>query len=141
MVMHGDGENLLGPVLADHVGVKLLLDLARGRNIGEQGLGNPATAPLLVEDRLAELDAFAADIDISGAFHQGADIAKALAAERTIGVFLGASGRSRGHAAPTVSLSTTPRATPRDVLTRWHTKPFHPQRWDHVAPRRNRTRP
>ena len=127
MVMQGDGKDLLGPILADHVGVELVLDLPRGRDVGEQRLGHTATTPLLVEDRLAELDAFAADVDISGAFDQRADVAEALAAEGAIGVFLRAPRGSRGHASSAVPLSTAPRATPRDVLTRWHAAPFHPK--------------
>ena len=117
VVVHGDGQNLLGPVLADDVGVELVLDFARSRNIGEERLGHAPAAPLLVEDRLAELDAFAADVDISGTFHQRADVAKALATERAVGVFLGAARCSRGHARPAVPLAPTPRATPSDVLT------------------------
>ena len=61
-------------------------------------LGTPRRLPLLVEDRLAELDAFAADVDVAGTFHQGANVAIALAAERAVGVFLGAARCSRGHA-------------------------------------------
>ena len=36
VVVDGDGEDLLGAVLADDVLVELLLDLARGGDVGEQ---------------------------------------------------------------------------------------------------------
>src|SRR5208337_544177 len=128
VVVQGDGQNLLGPVLSDDIGVELVLDFARSRNISEERLGDTPAAPLLVEDRLAELDAFAADVDISGTFHQRADVTKAFATERAVGVFLGAARCSRGHARPAVPLASTPRATPSDVFTRWHATPFHSKR-------------
>ena len=53
------------------------------------GLLVPAAAPLLLEDRLAEVDALAADVNVAGPFDQRADVAIALATERTKGVFLG----------------------------------------------------
>ena len=40
MIVHGDRQHLLGSLLADHVGVELLLDLAGGGNVGEEGLGH-----------------------------------------------------------------------------------------------------
>ena len=108
MVVHGHRQNLLGPLLADHVGVELFLDLARSGDVGEERLGHAAPFPLLVEDLLAELDAVAADVDVARAFHQGADIAIALAAERAVGVLLGAARGSRAHVATAVSFSRPP---------------------------------
>ena len=55
---------------------------------GEELLGRAAAAPLLVEDRLAQLDALAADVNVAGSFDQRADVAIALATERTEGVLL-----------------------------------------------------
>ena len=125
VVVDGDGQDLLGAVLVDHVLVELLLDLARGRDVGEEGLGDPPAPSLLVEDRLAELDAFAADVDVAGAFDQRADVAVALAAEGAIGVLLGAAGRPARRTAAAVALAATARrAAARDVLTRWHTWSF-----------------
>ena len=92
VVMDGDRQDLLGAVLVDDVRVELLLDLARGRDVGEEGLGDPSPPPLLVEDRLAELDAFAANVDVARPFDERADVAVALAAERAVGVLLGAAG-------------------------------------------------
>src|SRR5262244_2358393 len=116
MVVDGEREDLLGAVLVDHVGVQLFLDLARGRDVGEEGLGHASAAALLVEDRLTELDALAADVDIAGPFDEGADVAVALAAERAERVLLGAAGGPGGHAAGPLAPATAPRAA-RDVLT------------------------
>ena len=49
-------------------------------------LGDAAAAFLLVDDRLAQLDALAADVDVARPFDEGADVAVALAAEGTVGV-------------------------------------------------------
>ena len=54
VIMHGDREDLLGSLLADHVGIELFLELARGRDIGEERLGHAAPLALLVEDLLAQ---------------------------------------------------------------------------------------
>jgi hypothetical protein len=54
--------------------------------VGDQTLGDAATAFLLVDDGLAELDALAADVDIAGPFDEGPDIAITLAAEGTKGI-------------------------------------------------------
>ena len=88
--MDGDGEDLLGAVLADDVLVEVFLDLARGRDVGEEVLGDAAAAAFLVEDRLAELDAFAANVDVARTLDERADVAVAFAAERAVGVLLGA---------------------------------------------------
>src|SRR5271165_4340724 len=97
VVVQGHGQHLLGPILSNDIGVELILDLARSRNIREERLGHTAAATLLVEDRLAELDAFAADVDVSGSFDQGAHVTKALATKRAVGVLLGAARCSRGY--------------------------------------------
>ncbi len=86
VVVHRDRQHLLGAVLADDVLVELVLDRARRRNIGDEALGDAAAALLLVDDRLAQLDALAADIDVAGALDERADVAIALAAKRAKGV-------------------------------------------------------
>jgi hypothetical protein len=43
---------------------------------------------LLFEDRLAQLDALAADIDVVGSFDKRTDLTVTLSAERTTGVLL-----------------------------------------------------
>ena len=124
VVVDGHREDLLGPVLVDHVGVELFLDLAGRGDVGEERLGDPPPAPLLVEDRLAELDAFAADVDVAGPLDERADVAIALPAERAIGVLLGVAGRPRGRppraapAAPPPPASAAPAAgTSRPLMS------------------------
>src|SRR5262249_41041079 len=116
VVVNGDREDLLGTFLADHVGVELFLDLPGGRDIGKERFRHAAAAPLLVEDRLAQLAAIAANVDVAWTFHKGSDIAVTLTAERAVSVFLGASGASRTHVPTTVPL-TAAGAAARDVLT------------------------
>ena len=56
--------------------------------LGEELLARAAALAFLVEDRLAQLDALAADVDVARSFDQRADVAIALATERTEGVLL-----------------------------------------------------
>ena len=70
-----------GAQAADDILIELRDDLARRGNAVEQRLGRAAAALFLFQDGLAQVDAFAADIDVAGTFDQGADIAVALAAE------------------------------------------------------------
>ncbi len=107
MVVDCDRQDLLGAFLTDHVGIELLLDLARGWDVGEERLGHASTSTFLVEDRLAQLDAVAADVNVARTFHQRADIPVALAAERAIGILLGAAGASRVHVPTAVPFSPT----------------------------------
>ena len=106
--------------LVDDVLVELFLDFARGRNVGKERLGHAPAPPFLVQNRLAKLDAFAADVNIARTFHERADVAVALAAKRAVGVFLCASGPSWGRTAPAAaSLTSAAAAAPAagDVLT------------------------
>ncbi len=89
------GQHLLGMLLADDVLVELGHDLPRRGDIVEQRFAGSAAAALLFEDRLAEIDAFAADVDVARSLDQRADVAIALAAKGAKGVFLGGAG-SRG---------------------------------------------
>ena len=80
-------------------------DLARRGDAREQLLAGAAALAFLVEDRLAQLDALAADVDVARPFDQRADVAIALATERTEGVLLGGAAAAcaadvpaRGHA-------------------------------------------
>ncbi len=107
----------MAPFLSDHVGIKLILDFPGSRDIREERFGNTPPAPFLVENRLAELNAFATDVDIAGTFDERTDVAETLAAKRAIGVFLGPARRARGHACPAVPLAPAPRTTPSDILT------------------------
>jgi hypothetical protein len=57
-------------------------------------LARAATLLFLVENRLAQLDAFAADVDITGALDERPDIPVTLATEGTEGVLLGRAPRA-----------------------------------------------
>src|SRR5208283_4306312 len=82
--------------------IELFLDGARRGYVGEERLGAAPPPLLLIDDRLTQLDALAADIDVAGAFHEGADLAIALAAEGTVGVAV-APGAPGGLAPPSPS--------------------------------------
>jgi hypothetical protein len=88
VVVHCDGEDLLGDRLANHVLVEVVDDLPRRRNVGEELFRGAAATALLVEDRLAKVDALAADIDVFGPLDERADVAVTFAAKGTVGVLL-----------------------------------------------------
>src|SRR5262249_32742810 len=90
VVMHGDRQNLLGPVLADDVLVELLLDGAGRRDVGQQRFGAAAAAFFLIDDRLAQLDALATNVHVARPFDEGTDVAVTVAAKRTVGVAIAA---------------------------------------------------
>ena len=69
-------------------------------NAGEELLAGAAAAAFLVEDRLAQLDALAADVNVARSFDQRADVAIALATERTEGVLLGGAASAAAATAP-----------------------------------------
>ena len=106
VVVDGDREHLLGAILADDV----LIELGRRFRAAWEScvkscLVVPRRLALLLEDRLAELDALAADVHVARSFDQRADVAVALATERTEGVLLGSTASpsasdvpTRGHA-------------------------------------------
>jgi hypothetical protein len=81
MAVNGDGQHLLGVFLADDVFVQVRENLARRGNSVEKLLARTAAAFFLVEDRLAQLDALAADVDVARTFYQGADVSIALSAK------------------------------------------------------------
>src|SRR4029450_2039495 len=72
--------------------VNLRDDLTRRRDAIEQRLGGAAAALLLFQDRLAQADALATDIDGARALDERTYVAVALAAERAEGVLLGGAG-------------------------------------------------
>ena len=79
MVVDGDREGALGGVLADHVLLQDVVDLARLGQVLELDRGRGG-GQLLVDDLVAEVDALVADVD-AGAGDQLLDLALRLAAE------------------------------------------------------------
>jgi hypothetical protein len=81
VAVHGDGQHPLGGFLADDVLVQLGNDLPRAGDLGKELLRRAPPLSLLVEDRLAELDALAADVDVAGSFDQRTNVPVALPTE------------------------------------------------------------
>jgi hypothetical protein len=86
MVVNGDGEDLFGLALADDIPIKLGHDLAGRGDAVEERLGAAAAALLLVQDRLAQVDALATDVNVAGPLDERTYVAVALAAEGAEGV-------------------------------------------------------
>src|SRR5262245_18385391 len=84
MIVDGHRQDLLGPPLPDHVTVELVLDGARRRDARNRRPATATTAFLLVDNRLAQFYAFAADVDVAGPFDERPDVAMTLAAERAV---------------------------------------------------------
>ena len=85
VVVHGYREHLLGVLLADHVVVQNLADVARARHTVPRA--HQGRLVLFADDVHAQLDAFIADED-GRAGDQLADLVLALSAERAVeGVF------------------------------------------------------
>ena len=82
VVVDGDRKGLLGRGLADHVLVEHLVDLLRLRQVLEVDAGRSAGCGdhLLVDDLVAEVDAFVADVD-AGTGDQLLDLTLRFAAE------------------------------------------------------------
>src|SRR5205085_1399878 len=99
MVVHGHRQDALGALLPDDVLIELLLDGARRGDVGEGRPGAGAAAFLLVDDRLAQLDALAADVHVAGSLHERADLTVILAAEGAVGVAV-AAGPGLGSPTP-----------------------------------------
>ena len=113
VVVDGDGERALGGVLADHVLVEELLQLARRRNRREERASGRDAALLLLEDVLAEIGAVRADVDVARALDHGADLAAGLSAEAARGHLLAAEAAAVATtaAASTASPGTTSPGT------------------------------
>ena len=81
VVVDGHGERLLGDVLADHVVLQELEDLARLGQLVEAELGG--LGELLLDDLVAQVDALVTDVD-ARAGDQLLDLLLALPAERAL---------------------------------------------------------
>jgi hypothetical protein len=78
VVVDGDRERPFGALLADHVLLEDVIDLARLRQVLE--LEGGRSRELLIDDLVAEIDALVADVD-AGAGNQLLDLPLRLAAE------------------------------------------------------------
>jgi hypothetical protein len=94
------GEGALGTVLADDILVEYVEDLARLRKVLE--LEGGRSSELFIDDLVAEVDAFVADID-AGAGDQLLDLALRLAAEAAEELLVGFGGTCQ-RITPSVSL-------------------------------------
>ena len=113
MVVNGDRQHPFGALLADDVLIELFLDTARRRRVGTRRAFAGATPPFafLLDDRLAKVDALAADVDIARPFDQRSDIAVAPPAEGTKGVPV-STRRAGGFPAPTVARTSLRHCDP-----------------------------
>ena len=97
VIVDGDGENLLGMVLADDIVVEHLADLVRRRHailrLHQRGL------VLLADDVHAQFDAFIAD-EYGRAGNQLADLVLALAAEGAVKSVLAVASAGLAHPCP-----------------------------------------
>ncbi len=87
VVVDRDGEDLLRRVLADHIGIEDLADLARRGKVGLRALAALIGRRLLADDVVAQLDALVANED-RRAGDELAYLVLALAAERAVQQFL-----------------------------------------------------
>src|SRR6185312_7347253 len=120
VVVDRDGERLLGLLLADHVGVEELEDLAGLGQLVEADLS--ALAELLLDDLVAQVDALVADVD-ARAGDQLLDLLLALPAERALQQIASVTdtchGRSSSGSAGLVPVvSSAARASPSTVHLR-----------------------
>src|SRR6185436_7517071 len=107
VVVDGDREDLLGPLLADDVLVERELDLAGVRELGNRRLRLGLLEHLLFDDFLAEVDALVADVDAL-ARDELADLFLALSAERAAIRDLGSFGAAARRHVPGLVLTLWP---------------------------------
>jgi hypothetical protein len=80
--MYSHCQYAFGRGLANHVLIQVSHNLTRGGNFVEQVATWAATFLLLIQNGLAKLDTFAANVDIPWTFDQWPDVSIALAAKR-----------------------------------------------------------
>ena len=85
VVVDGDGEDLLGLLLADDVLAQLLVEQLRRRDrAGRAAFAFAGPRCLFLDDLAAQLDALVADVDGAGPGDQPLDLILVLAAERAV---------------------------------------------------------
>ncbi len=99
VVVDGDRQDLLGPILADDVLVEGERDLARVGELRRRRLRLRLVEHLLLDDLLAQVDALVADVDALTR-DQLADLFLALPAERAAVRNLGSLGAAAGGHVP-----------------------------------------
>src|SRR5918911_1053709 len=83
MVVDGDRQDLLRPILADDILVELLVDLLRRWNSRQRRLWTPSRSLLFLDDLPAKLDTFITNVDRTGPGDQPPDFFLPFAAKRT----------------------------------------------------------
>jgi hypothetical protein len=104
MIVDRNRQNSLGLLLSNHILIHLFHDGTRRRDLVEQLVCRSPTSLFLVQDRLAQLNTFVADVDIARPFNKWPNVTVTLAAKRTKSVLLGRATTtiptlvfSRGH--------------------------------------------
>jgi hypothetical protein len=99
VVVDSHREGALGGLLANHVLLEDLVDLAWFRQILEFDTTAAGRGQLLIDDLVAEVDALIADID-AGASDQLFDLALGLAAEAAEELLVGICGTCQSENSP-----------------------------------------
>ena len=131
VVVHRDRQHLLGVVLADHVVVQHLADLARRRHAVARL--HQVRLVLLADDVHAQLDAFIAD-EHGRAGDELAHLVLRLAAERAVQGVLRIAGLAHAHSCPAIPgpadriYATRPSTTRRPGQAPARLMPAQPKR-------------
>src|SRR5712692_9495470 len=115
VVVNGDRQDLLRQLLADHVLVEDVADLARRRQVGLGGLAALVRRALLADDVVAQLYALIAD-KYGGAGDKFPHLVLALAAEGAVEKFFAAD--LVGHVILRIQATAAAAASAREVSTR-----------------------
>jgi hypothetical protein len=89
--MNSNSQRPFGACLTDYIFVQVSDDIARARNVVEKFLRRSATLGFLIQDRLAQFNAFAANVYVTRSFDQWTYISVALATERAESILFCAS--------------------------------------------------
>jgi len=98
MAVDRNRQNAFCRFLPNHILVELSQNLAWRGDPREQLLARSAALAFLIENALAKLDAFAADVNVAWPFDQRTDVSIALPTKRTERVLLGCAAAACGAA-------------------------------------------